>query len=168
MSFRLNVVSTNCYVGQMSVGQLSCRPNVVSAKCRVGQMSCWPNVASAKCRVGQMSCRPNVVSAKCRVGQISCRPNVCRPNAVSAKSLSAKCRVGHMSVGQMSVGQMSVEGWLLVSVLQCSGGMLCVAECVCISVPACETVMESSYNKRNSGLRPSVVYSYIYLQTRRG
>ena len=41
-----------------------------------------------------------------------------------------------------SVGQMSVEGWLLVSVLQCSGGMLCVAECVCISVPACETVME--------------------------
>ena len=112
MFFRLNVVSTNCYVGQMSVGQLSCRPNV-----------CRPIVASAKCRVGQMSCRPNVVSAKCRVGKMSCRPNVCRPNAVSAKSLSAKCRVG-----QMSVGQISVEGWLLVSVLQCSRGMLYVSQ----------------------------------------
>ena len=45
----------------------------------------------------------------------------------------------------------------LVSVLECLGGMLlCVAEYVCISVPACESIIESSYNKTNSGVRACV------------
>ena len=98
MSCRPNVVSAKFHVGQISVGQMSCRRNFMlakcmSAKCRVGQRSCRPNFVSAKYQVcqmfvGQMSCRPNVVSAKFCVGQMSCRPNVCRPTAVAPLELS--------------------------------------------------------------------------------
>ena len=62
------------------VGEMSCRPNVLSVKCIVGQMSCRPNVLSTKCLVVQMSCRPNVLSAKCLDGEMYRRPNVCRSN----------------------------------------------------------------------------------------
>ena len=56
-----------------NVGQMSCRPNVLSAKCLVGEMSCRQNVRRPNvCR--QNVRRPNVCRQNVR------RPNVCRPN----------------------------------------------------------------------------------------
>jgi hypothetical protein len=82
---------------------------VLSVKCTVGQMSCRPNVLSTKClsatgpvlHVGHTSV--GLVS----VGQMSVGQMSCRPNDLSAKCLSATGPVLH--VGQTSVGQTSAH-----------------------------------------------------------
>ena len=93
----------------------------------------WPkkhladrNLADRQFSGGMVLC---VAECFCHEGLLSCRPNV-----VSVKCLSANCRSSPLNRLHMVRR--------LVSVLECLGGMLlCVAECVCISVPACESVI---------------------------
>ena len=74
-----------------TVGEISCRRSVPSAKCSVDEMSCRRTVFSANCPVSELSCRRTVLSAICSVGEQSCRRTVLSANCLSAICSSANC-----------------------------------------------------------------------------